>query len=769
MGLKNDNAWHSRAQLGTGPMTMEPLHGGTLPGARRWAALGRRAILLTGLLAAMAAQAQLIEDVDVRREGADAVVQVRLVTPVQLRRSTTARANDLAQAFYDVLPTREVLSIAPAQRRLAASGGLPEITITDEAVERADLSRRLVFRLSEPTRVVVRAARGNRSIELVLLGRGEAFVAPAPAVAASASAVAVPRTNDLPPADVEANAAHLLASAREAAAGQDFARALDLLNQLQNLPPNAASREAQRLAGELRQQVGDVVQARAEYELFLRLYPAGPDADAVRARLAELPPPAGARDAAALAPVAPEPKATLVGSVSQFYYGGQSKVRSQEFQDSVLSGLPELASESTLSSIDQKQSVSSIDLNWRYRGDGQDMRFVFRDSYTADMLRSDKSRNRLSALYFDHRSTALGTNVRLGRQSATGGGVLGRFDGVAAGYGFAPKWRVNAVAGVPTDKLLDSKRHFYGGSVDAEALTERLSGSLYAIEQRIDGEIDRRALGTELRYFTPGVSAFAVLDHDLLARTLNIASLQGTWQTEAGTTVNALYDRRATPLLMLGNALFFQPTRLDPSDPSVVLPPATRLADLLGTSSVEALRLQVRNTTAYTVQALLGVTTPVTPQWQLGADIRLTNVGELQPVPEILPTGAPGTGNLWSMGFQAIGTNLYSARDTHVFGLTALNGPTYEGRLLSYNLSAQVAESWQLEPSLRYYTQSDTSGAKATRWTPGLRVTYRVFKQVSLESEFNTEFSRTVSGKTTPRIDEKTQRSYYYLGGRYDF
>jgi hypothetical protein len=181
------------------------------------------------------------------------------------------------------------------------------------------------------------------------------------------------------------------------------------------------------------------------------------------------------------------------------------------------------------------------------------------------------------------------------------------------------------------------------------------------------------------------------------------------------------------------------------------------------------LRQQVRATTAYTTQALLGVTTPITPNWQAGADIRLTNVGALLPVPEILPNGAPSTGNLWSLGFQAIGTNLYSARDTHVIGFTALKGPTYDGRLVSYNHSTQLAEFWQLEPSLRYYTQSDTAGVKATRWTPGLRVTYRVFKQVSLESEFNTEFSRTVSSLTTPRRDEKAQRSYYYLGGRYDF
>lgn len=816
--------------------------------------LNRRLLALISLGAASVAQAQLIEDVDVRREGSNAVVQVRFVTPVQFRRSTSARANDLTQAFYDVLPTRDVLSLVPAQRRLAAQGGLPEITVTDEAVGRAELSRRLIIRLGSAARFTVRAGKGNRTIELVLDGLGEAVKPPAPAAAQPLAepgrryfitllssvepnlqldtpipatlqayqvfttqrdiagrprhevnigyfatqqeadsalqllgkrfpAAVIGKLPDLPsplaaapgtpdaamPAaavattvEVEAQAAALFASAKAAAAAQDFALALDQLNQLQNLPPNAASREAQRLAGQLRLQVGDTVQARAEYELFLKLYPSGADADAVRAELARLPGPTAAdtRQRAAV-----EPSSTVSGSVSQFYYGGQSKVRSQEFQDSVLGGLPEVASDSTLSGTDQKQWVTGVDLNWRYRDTEQDMRFVFRDNYTADRLRTDRTRNRLSALYFDHKSYSLGTNVRIGRQSPAGGGVLGRFDGATAGYAFAPKWRINAVAGVPTDELLDSKRHFYGGWIDAEALTPQLGASVYAIQQVIDGAVDRRGLGTELRYFTPGVSAFGVLDYDQLARGLNIASLQGTWQSEGGTTVNFLYDRRTTPMLMLGNALFFQQTRFDPNDPTIVLPPATRLSDLLSMSSLEALRRQVKSTTAYTTQGLLGVTTPVTANWQLGTDVRLTNVGALLPVPEILPNGAPGTGNLWSLGFQAIGTNLYSVRDTHVFSITALHGPFYDGRLLSYNNSSQVAEFWQLEPSLRYYTQSDNAGVKTTRWTPGLRVSYRVIQQVSIESEFNTEFSKTRS----PMRDESARRSFYYLGGRYDF
>lgn len=812
----------------------------------------RRAVALLLLAAAASGvRAQLIEDVDLRREGADAVLQIRFVSPVQFRRAVAA-SQDLVQAYYDVLPAGDELHLITSERRLAAANGLPGIRITDESVNRANLSRRLVIRFSAPTASRVRAGRGNRSIDLVLPGRapqvpvaapaapepgsGERYVIslqrstdpyaqldapvpsalqryqvftaqrvvdgqtlhevnighfetlaeaeaaratllarfpqasivdlqPAPAAAApvaaarTAEAAAPPRPPVAAPAEIEAQAASLLAGAKASAAKEDFAAALDQLNQLLNLPPNASSREAQELVGMVRLKVGDVVQARAEFELFLKLHPSGPDAERVRRELERLPAPVAAaprqRPAAA-------PSTTLSGSASLFFYGGQSKVRTQEFQDSPLSGLPELVSDSPFSAVDQKQLVANVDLNWRHRDADNDLRFVFRDSHTEDLLPEGRNRDRLSALYVDHRSTRLGTQIRLGRQSAGGGGVLGRFDGVQAGYAVVPKWRLNVVAGVPNDKLLDSRRHFAGSWIEAEALTPQISGSLYVIQQSIDGEIDRRSIGTELRYFNGGVSLSGVLDHDRVMRRMNIASLQGTWQLPDTTTVNFLYDRRATPMLMLGNALFFQ-------DPN--LPMVTRLRDLLGTTTLEALREQVRATTSTTTQALLGATAPLTPRWQLGADMRLTNVGAIPPVAVILPMGQPGTGNLWSLGSQLIGTNLYSSRDTHVASVTVLSGPLYKGVLLSYNNSTQWAEVWQFEPSLKLYTQNDDTGARVTRWTPGVRVSYRLGKQVAVESELSSEFSKstTPATATTLQRNESSHRVFYYLGGRYDF
>jgi hypothetical protein len=704
-------------------------------------------------IAAAAGHAQVMEDVELKRDGADAVVVVRFNVPVQYRRAVAARSNDLVQITYDVVPSRDQPRFVDGERRAIGGDGIPRLTITEDGG--AGLTdRRLVVRLAPPARFRVRGGSDRRSIEVVLEGLGAQVFGSAPP-AATAAAAPAPSLD----AQVEARAAELLAQAREAMARGQAALAVETLNESLNLPPNSHTREAQALIAQARLAGGDAAGARRELELFLGLYPEGPDADQARLTLAGLP--AANTTAAPAAPsAAPRKDNTLLaGALSQYYYGGNSKTRTQ-LKDTPLDGqLPIVISDQTLDAIDQKQLLTSVDLNWRMKDEDRDVRFVFRDAFTSDFMPGEADENRLSALYLDWKETGPGLSARLGRQSGLGGGVLGRFDGALLGWSFAKGWKANLVAGQPTEKLLDTRRHFYGASLDADNVLPGLGGSLYAIEQKIDGEVDRRAIGADLRYFQPSVSAFSQFEYDTTLKGLNIASLQATWTSEDNTVVNLLYDRRATPMLMLGNALFF------PADPNAMVLPR-RLADLIAAGkTLDVLRQQVADTTAYATQGLLGVTTPPSAHWQVGADLRLTSVGAIAPVPGILPDGIPATGNIWTGSLQAIGTNLYSERDTHVFNVTAVKGPSYTGWLASYNHLSVPIERWQLEPSLRLYQQNGPNGVRTLRWSPGLRATWRGGDKWALEADVNVEASRTRSTQQ----DENSTRLYYSLGYRLDF
>jgi hypothetical protein len=172
----------------------------------------------------------------------------------------------------------------------------------------------------------------------------------------------------------------------------------------------------------------------------------------------------------------------------------------------------------------------------------------------------------------------------------------------------------------------------------------------------------------------------------------------------------------------------------------------------------------VRATTAKSTQAQLGYTTPISKNWQTGGNLQLTNVSAIEAVPSLQLARQEASGNQWSLGGQLIGSNLYSARDTHVFNLSYLTSPTLKGYLAMYNNLSALNDFWQVEPSLQFSVLDGTDG-RTRRWKPGLRVTYRMATQLALESSFDYEISR----QTGARGNVNTNLMFYYFGGRYDF
>jgi hypothetical protein len=757
------------------------------------------------------AQAQIVDEVDIRREGNDAVLQVRFATEIQYQRAIVTRSGDLVLVSYNLLTTtNNRLQASNQVLRVRAARGLPDIEIADE-FDRGEQGRRLVVRLGEPTPAAVRAGRNNRSIEIVLRGKGGGLgaharhrhgsaagaaavplptprpQAPAPAPAPAPASTATPATpgTAASPAtgtsgqtavargspELEARAEALMKVARSTFDRGLWPEALDALNQVLELPPTSHTRDAQELAGLAHKNKGDVVRARAEFDTYLQLFPQGPGSERVRRELAALPAaPAVAPSATAAAPAA-EKEITISGSTSMTYYGGNGQLRSRDFQDSPIAGLPQVAGDPQLSSDRSRQLYTDVDFNWRRRNTDVDQRFVLRDSYTADLQRSDKNKNRLSALYFDHKSLPGGWGLRVGRQSPTGGGVMSRFDGVSGSWTVRPRVKLGAVVGDPTEKLFDSRRRFFGASADADRLLGNLGGGVYLIEQRIDGQVDRRAIGLDLRWFQGGATVFSQFDYDTLIGSLNIATVQGTLILPDNTVLNALYDRRALTTLTLGNALTFG----DPANPGVLF---RNIQDKLATTTLSALRDQIKRTTPMVTQAQVGITKPWNKNWQTAASVQLTNTGAIPPVPEVsgFEQGRPATGNIITTSAQLIGLNLYSSRDTHVLSASLISSPALHGTLVAYNNSSFLAEVWQVEPTLQYYRDRTDTGSRSQRWTPGLRITYRGWQRWALESNLSYEIGRATRlspdpnqpGSTTT-TEESTRRMTYSLGVRYEF
>ena len=779
-----------------------------------------RLALLALAFVATAAHGELLDDVDMRAEGADAVVRIRFAARVQyLRHAPKDGGSSLVEIFFLLASNQAQQTSVEERRRLRGQGNLPNVVVT-YPVQVLEATKRVKVEFSRAVVFAVRPGKDNREIEVVIPGAGKDVAARgegqfaillqtfptsdmsgarqvppqfqdysvftsqsarngrtehdlnlgyfataeqaeqarrqllarfpqarvidlAPrreeAVAAAAPAAA---PAPVAPADVEARAAELMARGKAALAARQGAAATDAFNELLVLPPNRLSQEAQELIGVAREQAGEPAKARAEYELYLRLFPQGEGASRVRARLARL----EQAPAAAMKPAARAPSTSYYGGFSQYYYGGRSKIQTAF-------NTPTTPDRETISTVDLNSLVTNVDLNARFRSSESDSRLVFRDTYTADYREGEDGFNRLNAAYYEYRGLPNALSTRLGRQTGLTGGVPARFDGALGGVGFARNWRLNAVAGSPVEyPRLEAQRRFVGLNLDFDSIAERWSGNLFAINQTVDGILDRRAVGTELRYLQGTTSFFSLVDYDVSYKTTNIFMLQGTYQTAGGTVINALADRRRAPTLATTNALLGQPT--------------TSIRSLLETLSEEQLRQQAESVTATATQGLLGFTTPLSAKWQAGLDVRLTSIGAL-PATEInnVPIPAqPATGNIWSYAAQAIGSKLYSAADINVFAVTLLHSPSFHGQLYSYS-NVSVLGNWRLEPSIRYYHQLDNLDVELKRLTPGLRLAYQIRRALALETEYSQERSHT----TSPTQDEQALRHFWYLGYRVDF
>jgi hypothetical protein len=80
--------------------------------------------------------------------------------------------------------------------------------------------------------------------------------------------------------------------------------------------------------------------------------------------------------------------------------------------------------------------------------------------------------------------------------------------------------------------------------------------TFYGINQTLEGIQDRRAVGTEVRYFDEKKSAFGSLDYDTYFKALNAVQFVGTSKVaDSPTAVNFMIDHRRAPSLSIRNAL----------------------------------------------------------------------------------------------------------------------------------------------------------------------------------------------------------------------
>lgn len=706
-------------------------------------------------------QAQTVEDVTVLEQGDELLARVSFAGAVRLLQQTPVTPSQLYQIRLDFTGMDPALLTLPNDevKRQAAVGGAPAFELLVKAAPRQKL-RQMVLQMAETVAVRVKPGPNARSLDIVFTGlhspaqaaaaaaaaSSPPVVAPAPQAAASAGAEGAPQA--LTAVDVEGKA--LLDQALEAMAAKQNDRAIEILGRLLRLPPNVASQQAQELIGLAWERSGDTQRAKAEYELYLKLFARGDGADRVSQRLATLTA-APAKPEAASKPAAPaekKPRFTFAGNMSQYYFGG--KARSQS-----LVNLQAGIDQATLTRTTESALVTSVDISGRYLDDNADVRMSVRGTGATNLAKNSHNASNVSASNIDYRHPGSGTSVRIGRQTPANGGLLGAFDGVSVTYPLPERgMRISVLGGVPANTLVASaSQRLAGATLELDSFADNWGGNFYVLGQTTEGYVNRSTVGSEVRYSSDVGSAYALMDYDTRFRSLNALSLQGTVQGSGQTSYNLMVDARRAPPLELTSALI-----------SAEFPTgqAATLKNLLAQMSMADALDMARKTSAIARQAMFSVTRPVSAKWQGTVDLRYSAVGALPAVGSFAATDA--TGAQYGATLQLTGSNLYSKRDIANFNLSVLSTPLFRGYQLGVNsLTGVLGDALSVEPSLRYYSQTDKQDGSMSRISPSLRLSYRLSKKASVMGE--TMLEHTKSNAQTNH--DTTNSIFFYVGYSY--
>ncbi len=548
----------------------------------------------------------------------------------------------------------------------------------------------------------------------------------------------------------------LMDRARETLGSGSSDAAIRYLTRVLGYPKNEVTQEATELLGVAHQRKGEIAKARVLYQDYLAKNPPADDAKRVGERLASLDnAPADTRATGRRASresrlgTPGQPSYVVNGSFSQFYLRDDGF---RNFNDPTKP--PPINAPADAHNLFQNEVLSSFDTTAQWGDANVQNKFRFSGASENGLSQGDRQIASLATLELDTSIKDWGLATKLGRQTRNTGGVLGRFDGGVLSYQAWPNLRFDTVVGSPVllrrDLPYKNGSLFYGEALNFGPLFGAFDTTVYAIEQRTAGLVDRQAVGAEVRYADAARSAFASIDYDTHFQRLGSAIANGTWTFEDKSTFTVSAEHRGSPGLLASNALIGQPFG--------------SLSDMLGTFSANEIDRLALDRTAYADTASVGFSRPINEHLQVSLDAAWFNL-----------TGTPAsggvdavaaTGNEWFFSGQLTGTDLFKPTDLYVLGLryaTAQDTKTYVA-----DLSARypVTDKLALNPRLRLgYRQDDVAKWEELSAVPSLRLDYQWTRDWNFELEGGAKLARKLQAGTR---DDQSE-VFVTVGYRYDF
>jgi hypothetical protein len=665
------------------------------------------ALAIALFVAPARADSRVFDSLQISSEGDGTVITARFNIPVTyLNHAPTTSGSTLQinlRPMHD--QTSGDAAASPEHANVKVSDG---VSVRDAVYEETgSSSAKLTFSFSRPVNYRVAAGADGRSVVVTVLDAGTS-AAPAPA---AKTVIEAPPPSPMTAKDVPQSAlpageiATLMESARQAMAKGDYPGAIRILTKILESVGNAEAKpEALEMLGLARERNHQLAHAKAEYEEYLRLYPSGEGADRVRQRLAGL-----------LAATA-KPKARLrqPESVLAGESGGEFSMRGSFSQS--------LRRDEDIFANDEEGVVrrfdldSDLDANATYRDGNVEINLRANGGYTNDFLdntTTDKQ-GRFSAGYLDIATPGRSVALRVGRQTRSTDGILGRFDGAVFSFKPMDELRVNFSGGLPvdlsTDLFLNKERYFAGSSVDIGPMWNDLSANVYFIEQwTADQVVDRQAVGGELRYTSSGMTAFGLFDYDLSYNAVNIATLSGNYFFDDQSTFNVAVDYRTSPILTTTNALQGQPV--------------TTMEELLAMFPEDQVRQLAEDRTANIKSVTVGASHPFDDMFQISGDAMVTDISGTVTSGGI--EGTPRTGYEYYYSMQLTGSNMVTDNDIATLAFRYADQDLYNRGTVDLNTRYPLTDKLRINPRIRFdYRWDDHDSGTQTSARPSLRLNF---------------------------------------------
>ncbi len=689
----------------------------------------------------------ILDSLDVSSSDDAEVVTIKFNVPIHYVRHFPVNDGDLVQITLQAVAVGSLNDEQLQRRESLTWTPTRELPLTEVSYEGDSSSGpNLVVHFRHPVRFKVEEGADSRSIVVTVLKPPAPPRAPA---ADQPGAAPVPVPESMPGAPMlepvpDSKAEVWMTQGRQAMTTKDYPLAIRIFTKVLQHPGHKYLQAAKELLGLARERNKQFAHATAEYEEYLKLYPQGEGAERVRQRLDALltsREPGKEKLRSAKGGFKSAAGGMMVnGSLSQYY---RRDVNSTDQTGSI---------------VTQSALTNYMDIGTRWRGDRYDMRSQFTGSYIHDFLRNDTGGGgttgvRVSSLYVDASDRIHKLSAKVGRQTRSSGGVLGRFDGGLFTVGLVPKWKLNLVAGTPvelsSDNGIQTDKLMYGASLDGGTFAQCLDTSFYAIHQTVNGITDRTAVGSELRYITATASVFTLADYDVSYALLNTVLTLANWQFENGAGLNLVLDYRLSPTLTTSNALQGQTF--------------TSIKDMLAVKSESEVRQLAVDRTARSKSATVGGNVPLNQKLQLSSDVTLSNLGGMPASGGV--DAIEGTGNEYIYSVQMIGSSLIKEGDVSILGVRYYDAKDSKTSSLIVNTRYPVTNNWRINPRLRIdYKTSATSG-NTVSYKPQLRTDYRMRRELTFELEGGLEWDNQ-SGIAAA---QNTKGYYFSVGYRWNF